>query len=420
MPTSRSRAAAPMPPGGDRVRPAWPRRAPDPCGRAGRAWRPRAGGRPRGVAAVLALVAALVVTLVGCGPGGGKSAGGAGGAGGAVGAAGATTAVPAPDPTRCPAGGGAGGGPSLAGGEAAAGSADGAAARGRAPRGPFLVDPAGQAAQQAQAHPAEAAAIAPLVQTSSAFPVGDWVTDVVGEVHSRAAAAEATGATAVYMVYAIPHRDTGGVYSAGGLPDAAAYRQFTRQVAAGIGGAAAVIVLEPDALGQIDRLDAAQAAERYALLRDAVDVYGALPATSVYLDGANCGWIAPAVMAGRLAQAGIAHARGFAVNVANYYRTEDEAARAEVLSRFVGGAHYVVDTSRNGRGPAVGLTNPWCNPPGRGLGEKPTTSTGYPHADAFLWVKTPGASDGECGRGDPTAGAWWPQQAAELVRNAAG
>ncbi len=415
MPTSRSRAAAPMPPGGDRVWPGWPRRAPAPRGQGVRGWRPCACGRPRGVAAVFALVAALVVTLVGCGPGGGGKS--AGGAGGAVGVGAVTTAVPAPDPTRCPAGGGAGTGPSLA---APSLPADGAVARGRAPRGPFLVDPASQAAQQAQAHPADAAAIAPLVQTSSAFSVGDWITDVVGEVHRRAAAAATAGATAVFMVYAIPHRDVGAGFSAGGLPDAVAYRQFTRQVAAGIGGAAAVIVLEPDALGQIDQLDAAQAAERYALLRDAVDVYGTLPATSVYLDGANCGWIAPAVMAGRLAQAGIAHARGFAVNVANYYRTEDEAARAEVLSRFVGGAHYVVDTSRNGRGPAVGLTNAWCNPPGRGLGEKPTTSTGYPHADAFLWVKTPGASDGECGRGDPAAGTWWPEQAAELVRNAAG
>uniref|UniRef100_UPI0021BFAB7B glycoside hydrolase family 6 protein n=2 Tax=Frankia tisae TaxID=2950104 RepID=UPI0021BFAB7B len=333
-------------------------------------------------------------------------------AGGAVGRAGAVAAVPAPDPNRCPMGGSAGSGPSAA--------ADGAAARSRAPRGPFLVDPASQAAQQAQAHPADAAAIAPLVQTPTAFPVGDWITDVVGEVHNRAAAASATGGTAVFMVYGIPHRDVGAGFSLGGLPDAASYRQFTRQIAAGIGGAAAVIVLEPDALGQIDQLDAAQAAERYTLLRDAVDVYGALPATSVYLDGANCGWIAPAIMARRLAEAGVAHARGFAVNVANFYRTEDEVARAEILSGFVGGAHYVVDTSRNGRGPAVGLTNGWCNPPGRGLGEKPTTSTGYPHADAFLWVKTPGASDGECGRGDPEAGKWWQEQAAELVRNAAG
>ncbi|MCW3842632.1 glycoside hydrolase family 6 protein [Micromonospora yasonensis] len=44
----------------------------------------------------------------------------------------------------------------------------------------------------------------------------------------------------------------------------------------------------------------------------------------------------------------------------------------------------------------------WCNPPGRGLGLRPTTATGDPLADAFLWVKTPGQSDGQCDRGTGT------------------
>ena len=65
------------------------------------------------------------------------------------------------------------------------------------------------------------------------------------------------------------------------------------------------------------------------------------------------------------------------------------------------------------------------------LGIRPTTNTGDPLADAFLWVKTPGQSDGQCDRGtrtgvdpargntaDPAAGAWFPQQALELGRYA--
>ena len=66
----------------------------------------------------------------------------------------------------------------------------------------------------------------------------------------------------------------------------------------------------------------------------------------------------------------------------------------------------------------------WCNPPGRGLGIRPTTDTGDPLADAFLWVKVPGESDGQCSRGltdnggvdpewgivDPPAGAWFPSR----------
>jgi endoglucanase len=97
--------------------------------------------------------------------------------------------------------------------------------------------------------------------------------------------------------------------------------------------------------------------------------------------------------------------------------------------------HFVIDTSRNGVGPwrfpANTYTDPqdWCNPPGRGLGIQPTLSTGVPLVDAYLWVKTPGESDGTCTRGaaagsadpvwslvDPAAGDWFPQQALQLAQ----
>jgi endoglucanase len=101
--------------------------------------------------------------------------------------------------------------------------------------------------------------------------------------------------------------------------------------------------------------------------------------------------------------------------------------------------HFVIDTSRNGQGPwdpsAGGYPDPqdWCNPPGRGLGLAPTSDTGSPLVDAYLWIKIPGESDGECTRGlgpggitvdpewgivDPAAGAWFPEMALDLVHNA--
>ena len=109
------------------------------------------------------------------------------------------------------------------------------------------------------------------------------------------------------------------------------------------------------------------------------------------------------------------------------------AADAEPSTRFV------VDTSRNGQGPwapAAGTSYPdpqtWCNPPGRGLGDRPEASpeAAYPQLDAYLWIKTPGQSDGQCNRGvagsttdpewggrtDPAAGAWFGDQALELAR----
>ena len=102
--------------------------------------------------------------------------------------------------------------------------------------------------------------------------------------------------------------------------------------------------------------------------------------------------------------------------------------------------HFVIDTSRNGQGPWAGTndhpytnadTQDWCNPPDRGLGPRPTANTGVPLLDAYLWIKLPGASDGECFRwtagpldparnmADPAAGKWFPEMALELVHNAA-
>ncbi|HMO12220.1 MAG TPA: glycoside hydrolase family 6 protein, partial [Actinotalea sp.] len=78
--------------------------------------------------------------------------------------------------------------------------------------------------------------------------------------------------------------------------------------------------------------------------------------------------------------------------------------------------------------PDAGTAQDWCNPPGRGVGLAPTTRTGHPLVDAYLWIKVPGESDGQCTRDgsagdadpergmvDPAAGAWFPQQARELV-----
>jgi endoglucanase len=131
--------------------------------------------------------------------------------------------------------------------------------------------------------------------------------------------------------------------------------------------------------------------------------------------------------------------------------------------------HFVIDTSRNGQGPfsAANYANApynqpgsvittlnnggWCNPPARGLGVPPTANTGVALLDAYLWVKTPGQSDGTCdsaggvrawnysvyepagwpttaaqqatfdplwGLYDPIAGAWFPQQALDLAQRA--
>jgi endoglucanase len=142
---------------------------------------------------------------------------------------------------------------------------------------------------------------------------------------------------------------------------------------------------------------------------------------------------------------------------------------AQHLGTSVATKHFVIDTSRNGNGPnamtryaAAPFNQPaavisklaggsWCDPPDSGLGIHPTTRTGTPLLDAYLWVKTPGQSDGQCdaaggvrawdytiytqpgwptdpaaqrlfdplwGMNDPAAGAWFPQQALQLAQDA--
>jgi len=87
---------------------------------------------------------------------------------------------------------------------------------------------------------------------------------------------------------------------------------------------------------------------------------------------------------------------------------------------FRGRAVEVVDTSRNGAGPVSGTEvdggPAWCNPPGRRLGQAPTSDTGEPRVDAFLWVKRPGESDGACRPGEPEAGRWWPEYALDIAK----
>jgi endoglucanase len=279
-----------------------------------------------------------------------------------------------------------------------------------------------------------------------------------------------------------------------------------------------------DAHGNQVSAPGATPAERYAQLNDAADnLTGKAPNASVYLDGTHSAWLPVGEAAYRLVKAGVHKIHGFAVNVANfqptplsiqfatwiskciYYasnpangrqtlghfracaspdlfaHTDDDDARSAADAWYAANvdnaanpprspaalAHFVIDTSRNGRGvldtslyalapyhqPKDILdklnTADWCNPPNAGLGQAPTTDTKVPLLDAFLWLKTPGESDGSCnitggarawdyskynpwgitgdaqnhfdplwGMVDPAPGEWFPEQALRLAQNA--
>jgi endoglucanase len=230
------------------------------------------------------------------------------------------------------------------------------------------------------------------------------------------AAAQAGGTMPVLALYGIPHRDCGS-YAAGGFGSADAYRGWIDGVASAVGSGPAAIILEPDALAMADCLSADQRQERFDLMSYAVDTLTRDPAAAVYVDAGHSRWVSADKMAAMLNQVGVGKARGFSVNTANYFTTDEEIGYGEAISGLTNGSHYVIDTSRNGAGPTDDKLY-WCNPSGRALGAPPTTATAGAHADAYLWVKRPGESDGSCGRGDPAAGRFSNQNAIDLAHNA--
>jgi endoglucanase len=255
----------------------------------------------------------------------------------------------------------------------------------------------------------------------SGQPVAYWVSgtavsDVRAQVAGETNAARAVGAIPLLVAYDIPGRDCSG-HSGGGAASADDYRAWISEFAAGIGSAPAVVILEPDALANADCLSPDAQRTRFGLLSFAVNTLSARH-VSIYLDGGNSHWRTPAVMAARLLAAGVAHARGFALNVANFNPTAEEIPYGEAIDAAMRHlSHFVIDTSRNGLGAAPGRE--WCNPPGRALGHTPSVATGNSLADAFLWVKRPGESDGTC-NGGPAAGSWWTPYAVGLADRATG
>lgn len=241
---------------------------------------------------------------------------------------------------------------------------------------------------------------------------GNWNGDVQNDVHSLVSAAQSSGKTPVLVAYNIPARDCGG-YSSGGTNSPDGYRSWIASFAAGIGSAPAIVILEPDALAEISCLSSADQATRLQLLSGAVDALKSNPNTKVYIDAGHSNWISASAMADSLSKANIGRADGFALNVSNFMTTADETAYGQSVSALVGNKHFVIDTSRNGNG----SDGEWCNPSGRAIGVRPTLSTGNPLIDAYLWIKTPGESDGSC-NGAPSAGVWWPSYALSLVQNA--
>lgn len=332
----------------------------------------------------------------------------------------------------------------------------------------------------------DAALIAKLVGT----PTAVWFTkgtpaEVKTGVSDTVKAAARQHRIPVLVAYNAPARDC-SQYSSGGAASDAAYRAWIDGFAAGIGTREAVVIVEPDGLALLPS-DCGQEADqtgpitqgRFADVGYAAKTLGALRNTRVYLDAGHSHWQAVGAITDRLIKANVAAVDGFSVNTSNYQTTKGLQQYGSWISRCIAyvqkqagksadcasqfspatatdestwglsdawytqhvtakpTVHFVIDTSRNAKGPwtapanhPTGDAQEWCNPPDRGAGPRPTWHTGNPLNDAFLWIKVPGESDGQCyrwttgpndpvrGTADPAAGTWFPAMALELARNA--
>jgi endoglucanase len=281
----------------------------------------------------------------------------------------------------------------------------------------FYVDPSSPAKRQADAwrrsRPGDAALMDKIAAQPLAQWVGGWNVDIGRDVADAVSRITGARALPIFVAYNIPGRDC-GQYSAGGANGSDAYKSWIRDFADGLGNRRAVVILEPDALAGMNCLSPALQQERINLIHYAVRVLKAKGA-AVYIDAGHARWVAPGEMANRLNRAGIADADGFSLNISNFLANSVNIAYGTEVSRRVGGKHFIIDTSRNGQN--LTSAGNWCNPTGQRVGTSPTTHTGNPLVDAFLWIKTPGESDGTCG-GGPPAGKWWAEYALGLAGGA--
>jgi len=234
--------------------------------------------------------------------------------------------------------------------------------------------------------------------------------------------ADEPGTIPTASIYRIHHDRCG--HAADSRREQRAYRGWINGLVRGIGRQPMVLFYEFDALISTPCLSRNGLNARIGELRYGVKKLAALPHTVVYIDAGAADALSYRRTAQLLNRIGIGSIQGFFLNSTHYDWTSNEVAYGRKVSRLVHGKHFVVSTSVNGRGPLrprsrVRSGNEvLCNPPGRGLGIRPTTDTQQSLADGFLWIGDAGLSGGKCHRGDVGNGRFFLKYALGLVSRA--
>jgi endoglucanase len=294
----------------------------------------------------------------------------------------------------------------------------------------FYVDrwgsPAGKAEQREQ-NPGWASALSVIASQPWADRFGSWNGPDPGQAvndYLQTAYLTDPGAVPLLATYRLVARQCqdGGV--ADSPSSVAAYEHFIDGLANGIGNFRAVLFLEMDSLITSPCLKPPALSVRLSELHYAISTLERDPHLVVYVDGGAADALPWQEAASLLNQEGVHEAQGFFLNSTHFDWTTAEVAYGQRIAESLGNVHFVVNTGENGQGPLVphdivrqGM-EVLCNPPGRGLGPKATTNTGYAWVDAFAWTSNPGESGGSCVPGAPSTGVYWPAYAVGLVSRA--
>lgn len=186
--------------------------------------------------------------------------------------------------------------------------------------------------------------------------LGQWIPtrDIEAKVRSHVAGVQAGDRDVVVpmAVFRLWPRTEAAEHEPLRAKDRRSYRRWVDRAAAGIGSARVVMVLEPDLPVA---LTGWRPGVRLKLARYAARTFGALPRTTVYLDGSDSDWLTPERSAWMLRKAGIAHVRGFALGATHYAPLPDAIGYAEQVADHLAaaglpGKRAVVDTADNAHG----------------------------------------------------------------------
>ncbi|KEY66721.1 hypothetical protein S7711_06769 [Stachybotrys chartarum IBT 7711] len=277
------------------------------------------------------------------------------------------------------------------------------------------------------------------------------------------------------VIYNLPGRDCAARASNGELPVGAIARYRTEyidviaDIIRSYPNTAFALLIEPDSLPNlVTNIDLTTCQQSAAGYREGV-AYALrtlnLPNVVQYMDAGHGGWLGwndnlrPGAQelaraytsAGRPSQL-----RGVATNVAGwnqwdavpgefanapdaqYNQAQNERQYVTLFGAALASAgmpnHAIVDTGRSGNPGGRQEWGAWCNVVDAGFGRRPSAQTGLELADAFVWVKPGGESDGTsdssadrfddfCGRPDayqpsPEAGQWNQAYFEMLLENA--